>query len=415
MKKTKLYSLLSLFAKVMICRWRYHRVLQRLRGRPSGVKIKVLFIVSSTSKWKCQSLYDLMKASETFEPVIGLAVLDRDLSLSKDEMAAKLCADRAFYGRHGDKCVDMVDCETRAVKTPSDFGADIVFPQEQWGVLPGHDVYSMSRYALVCYMPYSIEAPVEARLYCQNGFHRLLFLEFMWSEKRAAYCRRFYHWWNRAGRMPGTGHTTLDLFYLKRSEPMTGELVIYAPHYSFNHPNHNPKIHLSTFTECGKQILEYAKAHSEIKWFYKPHPTLYRDLVDCGAWTKSEVDAYDKAWNDIGITCYDGDYQELFLKSRVLITDCGSFLFEYAATGNPVIRLIPDNVNTFPCPAAKPVCDQFYNVHSLDEMYNAFDLVIRDRKDPKRETRRKAAADCGLTGNYAAEKVIGLLERVIGG
>ncbi len=413
-KRTRIYAVVSLCVKVMICRWRYWRTLRRLRRRVANEKVKVLFIVSSTSKWKCQSLYEMMKASERFEPIIGLAILSRDLTLPSDAIKAHLESDRAFYERHGDVCVDMVDTADKSVKTPRDFGADIVFPQEQWGPLPGHDVLSMSKYALVCYMPYSIESPVEARLYCQNMFHRLLYLEFMWSRRRAEYCRRFYHWWNRAGKMPGTGHTTLDLFYLKRNESMTGELVIYAPHYSFNHTNHHPKIHLSTFTESGRQILDYAKSHPEVKWFYKPHPALYYDLVECGAWTQAEVDAYDKAWNDIGITCYDGDYQELFLKSRALITDCGSFLFEYAATGNPVIRLIPDNVNTFPCPAAKPVCDEFYNVHSLEEMYKAFDLVIRDRKDPKRESRQKAARDCELVGNYAAKKVLGMLKNELG-
>ena len=206
-----------------------------------------------------------------------------------------------------------------------------------------------------------------------------------------------------------TGHPALDRFNRESGrEPKVG-YVIYAPHFSFPHPLQEDFYTIGTFDWNGKQILEYAEAHPEIKWVFKPHPILRKILSEFGVMSKAEVDDYYARWEKIGLACYDSDYQELFLESRVMITDSGSFLPEYGSTGRPVIRLICAKNKHIPPKAARDVYDTYYNVRDLDEMYSAFKMIIEDRRDPNREKRLAAVRAAGLTGCDASTNIINYL------
>ena len=48
----------------------YAKIVKRIRCYPKDRKIRVLFWVYETAKWKAQSLYDEMKDSSDFEPIM---------------------------------------------------------------------------------------------------------------------------------------------------------------------------------------------------------------------------------------------------------------------------------------------------------------------------------------------------------
>ena len=147
---------------------------------------------------------------------------------------------------------------------------------------------------------------------------------------------------------------------------------------------------------------------------FKPHPILRTILPKLGVMTVAEVDAYYARWAKIAISSFDADYQELFLESRVMITDSGSFLPEYGSTGRPVIRLICAKNKHIPPLAAKEVYDTYYNVRNLKEMYAAFKLVIEDEQDPNREQRLIAVKKSGLCGTNASANIVNYLKEVFG-
>ena len=170
---------------------------------------------------------------------------------------------------------------------------------------------------------------------------------------------------------------------------------------------------LSSFLENGRQILEYARKHSEFNWVFKPHPLLYKELISRGVWTKEEVDNYYNAWNEIGRVCTDGDYICLFQQAKALITDCGSFLVEFPMTGKPLIRLIPKDLDYPLFPAYEELYDSFYTVRNLEEMYEAFAQVLERGEDPKKDRRLKAVRDLGLMGEKtSAERIMGKLREI---
>ena len=66
-----------------------------------------------------------------------------------------------------------------------------------------------------------------------------------------------------------------------------------------------------------------------------------------------------------------------------MITDCGSFLTEFAATGQPIIRLVnPENKQPYP-----PLYDTYYNMHNNDELKATLRKVLEKGIGGQRQLR----------------------------
>lgn len=404
-----------LAVRVALCRFRYWCLLRRIKARVADRPIRVLFLVSLTAKWKCQTVYDEMVKSGLFEPMMGLMVAN-DSVCSDAELSRKLDEDRRHYESRGNKCVRVVKTNPRRYLDLREFAPDVVFYQQPWGLPDIYQPWFVSKFALTCYVPYyvfdsSFDLNLDARLH----FHRMLWLYFVANEKWAEICRGAVSRLFSAMRVLPLGHPMLDRYLsCKKTNDLCGS-VIYAPHFSFRYPNHDTLLKISTFSELGCPILDYAKRHPEFKWVFRPHPVLRRDLVRSGMWTKEETDAYYAEWERLGRASYDGDYVDLFAESRVLITDCGSFLPEYAATGKPVIHLIPADRETRIRYPYDKVISTFYQVRSLDELQKTFSLVLEERKDPLLQQRQEEVSKAGLGTDYAAGKICAYLTRILKG
>ena len=70
-------------------------------------------------------------------------------------------------------------------------------------------------------------------------------------------------------------------------------------------------------------------------------------LIDNNVMTEQQAEDYYNEWDKIGLRYEHGDYLELFNKSKMLITDCSSFLGEYFLTENPVIHLISKDATPY--------------------------------------------------------------------
>lgn len=400
--------------RVLICRYRYFRTLKRLRSKE---KIRVAFLSMDTSKWKCQTIYELMAKSDRYEPFIALTITDEDYNHTDEVIEKRNEESRRFYENLGCKVEIACDVAKRQVFDAKKLNADIVFFQVPWGNFKGQRVWDVSKYALTCYMPYSVDVFRWSSKSARFDFHHmadfqmLMWGNFVWSEEYVKWYRSSQFRWEWAGCTIGAGHSSLDIFEIKKNKnEVPGNFVIYAPHFSFPWNDHNPIMNFSTFPWSGKMILEYAKKHPEMKWAFKPHPKLRERLSEIGFMTKAEVDEYYADWEKIGVTCYDGGYADMFFKSRAMVTDCGSFLSEYMPVGKPLIRLIPDNIKVGPCPVAEDYFKTFYNCYDKEEMMKAFNLVLEQGQDPLQEERISSCKKANLIGNYAAKNVMMFLD-----
>ncbi len=407
---------LALF-KVIVCCINYRKQLRRLRRMPKNEKIRVLFIVSEIAKWKEQKLYEAMEASGAFEPVVGISAWNRQLEhrCSNEKLLDIHNEAEAFFDKLGDRHVRTVIVENgkRVHLDLKIFKPDIVFYTEPWGPCEKQDPYTVSEFALTFFASYYVGDYCQLDLDCHLLVQRLVYGYFCLNGTMCKEYAKSLRFVVHSTRFIPTGHPGLDFFRGKCICAKKKGYVIYAPHFSFPNPN-VPDFgeRLSTFDWDGHEILKYAESHREMNWVFKPHPILKEWILDSGFMDQRGLSDYFSRWAEIGLVCEDGDYQELFLQSRVMITDSGSFLTEYGATGNPIIHLICNENKMRPIAAVKPVWDTYYQVHDLVSMYSTFRAVLEEGRDPNHEKRLAAVRAAGLTGCDASANIINYLSGV---
>ena len=409
---TRLRANLSYAWRVLKCKRRYARALNRIQAKSPDEKIKVLFVVCDVAKFKCGKLFEEMRDSGLFDPVIALSAWNQQSLLSDDQLEEEFSCAEDFFDRLGYHHVRTVETHPRVCCDFSELKPDIVFYSEPWGPCGKQDSESVSRFALTCFVPYYVpnygNFVVESQQPVPKFLYRYFTLPF-WAE----YFRGKSKWWDHTSKFVPSGHPALDFFSRQRDRKPKKNYIVFAPHHSIKHPQSTMPWFLSTFDWTGKPILEYARQHPEQNWVFKPHPILRKEVVVAGMMTKEEVDAYYAEWEKIGTVCYDSDYQELFLESRVIITDSGSFMTEAGATGRPVVRLISPENKLTPLPPSKKIYDTYYEVRTLDDMYRIFKSVIEDGLDPKREERHKAIEASGIWNTDASKYIVEYLRRLL--
>lgn len=396
----------------------YDKIVRRIKKYPHTRKIRVTFLVTETAKWKVQSLYNEMRSSKDFEPFVVLSAPIDDIKFYGEELKKKLDKDKAFYERMGCCCYTNFDFVSHKSHSLSIFSPDIVFYQEPRLFSPEENVAETAKFALCCDIPYAIRT-VGGGTVLQNTpfYHQLMYLQFPPTKAQSCFYRKELPEWKWAGTSYAVGHPILDRYEEIIDEPSCNEdrYVIYAPHFSFPVSGVKRIVTLSSFLDNGREILEYAKTHRQFKWLFKPHPLLYGELIRRRIWTREEVDAYYKEWEKIGEVCLDGDYIKVFKCSRVLITDCGSFLVEYPITGHPLIRLIPKEIDYPVFPIFNQLYASFYSVHNLEQMYLTFESVVERGEDPRKNERMKAVQELGLINKKSsAERIMEKLKQVCG-
>lgn len=403
-----------LILKTMKCAWRYRRLEKIAKRKPKDEKIRVLFIVSEIAKWKEQSLYEAMERSGEFYPIVGISAWNKQSGLNIDELESVHKRAEEFFDRMGDRHVRTVTIEDghKIYHDLSEFNPDIVFYTEQWSPCPKQHPFDVSRYALTCFLPYYVPDFGITQIDCHQQVERMSWTYFCLGESWAKLYRRSLLLTCHSNKFVVTGHSALDVFYEQRDRMPKVGYVIYAPHFAFPHPMQQEFYLIGTFEWSGMAMLKYAEAHPEIKWAFKPHPILRKLLSEFGVMSKAEVDDYYRRWERVGVACYDSDYQELFLESRVMITDSGSFLPEYGSTGRPVIRLMCDKNKHVPPKAAKDVYDTYYQVHNIDELHSVLKMVVEDGRDPNREIRLSAVSRAGLRSQNASDNIVRRLQSV---
>lgn len=372
------------FVCQIICRLRYIGVLRRIRRKAaSGVPIRVLFVVDNISKWKAQKLYDEMKHSPVFEPIVGLTL---GAGISFNSLSDRLSIELSFYKSRYCDVVALYDVNSGVDIPVSSLKPDIVFYQECCaGAKRGQCVFDVSKYAVTMYIPYSLEYGTVAAIYRKPNFQDLLFLNVCWNKEREKYLKGLSLPFSRAGKIVSLGYPFIDELLDGLSK--NGDYVIYAPHFSFPVKGVSRPLTIGTFMDTGLLILEYAQKHPEIKWVFKPHPGLRDELEKTGGWTRKEVDAYYLAWEKLGIACYTGDYPCYFARSKAMITDSASFLLEFAVTKKPIVWIVNKDHKHVATKLVEPLFNTYYRVVVNEGLYEILDKIIIDNQDPLRQVR----------------------------
>ena len=364
----------------------------RARGGP----VKVVFLVLENAKWNGDSLYKKLAESPRFQPQV-LVVVPKNADLSKN-------ADYQFFKDRKYDFAAISNLDDLRRQNP-----DMVFYQQPW-LLRAGGFYpaQVSKFALCFYFPYSISTTIELpRIWSEcKIFFRTLFRQFVFSsEVSDQFASRGIR------NTVAVGHPKLDAFGQPiGTNPWRDKdkfKIIYAPHHSFD----DGSLGWATFQWNGREILEYAKAHKETEWIFKPHPFFPRKAVENQIMTRDELCRYFDEWREIGQVCETGDYFDMFRTADLLVTDCGSFLTEWLPTGNPCIHLLSDDGRPKPRNFVQErSAAHYYKVKNLAELFDALEMLVRRREDPLGPGRKKAAA--GIMTN-SADNIFGELSEIL--
>ena len=357
----------------------YNKHIKKIRNKiKKGQKIRVAFYVND-SKWKSQKVFDLMTKDEHYDPFILVRKNDVDSTHTEFQTQEEIESIIDFYKSKGMPVYRAYDYQTNTFIPLSNFLPDIVFYSRPWCVAKKHFPEEVSSFALTCYIPYFISnSPnyIECDRWFQNELWRYYIIN---NEIYKEYSKTMP---NEGKNLKVVGYPLLEDYLNYNPDKANKTFVIYAPHWSVG----NSMIKYATFEWNGKYILDFAKKHPEIKWVFKPHPILKKQLITENIMSKKEVNQYWQDWDKIAITYEGSDYLDLFKQSRAMITDCGSFLAEYMPTQNPVILLRSKNATPYNVFAQK-VTEYYYSVWDLKELEQKLDEVIIQGDDPGKKKR----------------------------
>ncbi len=341
-------------------------------------KIRVGFWVTEEAKWVNSLLYEELKNDSHFEPFILLGNFSKPQGNDPVEHYKKT---RDFFKKNGMKIYNTYDTVKNEFKDLNKFKADIIFYQQPWMIPDSQKPDKTYKKSLLCYVPYCF--------YSMDSYVNYLakFQGIMWKYfVETNFHKNEYEKLYEAKNCIVSGSAKLDAYHsINKEKTDDKKRIIYAPHHSFNDGIHE----VATFRENGKFILELAEQYSDIEWIFRPHPLFIDRILKNSIMTEDEIKDYYDKWDKIGKISTEGNYYEMFYRSDALITDCISFLSEYAPTLKPVFHLRKDYQKDRFNNIVNKLDEGYYQIYSNGELEETFKKVIIQGDDYLKEKRKE--------------------------
>ena len=386
----------------------YSFALTKIRKKHrNNQKIRVGFLVSESSKWNAEELYNLLEKSDAFEPVILLTLLE-SVHQGIDNTRNKLNEYYDFFIEQGKCVVKVYDEKTREYLDLENFDVDILFYQQPWELPEIHQPNYVSEYAITCYFPYGLDI-FDLKL-VNIDFHEYLHTYFIPNEEISLLRQKY-----RTADVHNekiVGFPKLDIYRnLQREPELDKKTIIYAPHFSYDKKN---LLSIGTFDKFGTKILEFAKHHSEFNWIFKPHPALKKTLIEDKNFGEGFSNEYFSEWEKVGCVFDSGNYFEHFMNSDLLITDASSFLLEYLPTEQPIIRLVPKPERAKLNPFGSFLSSAWYKADSFELFEKLFGEIFLLNDDFLSDTRKNITNCFFDLKSSSSEKIMNYLVNILG-
>ena len=360
--------------------WKTQRNYEKKRRELSKNKerIKVVFLVAESTKWNGDSLYKLLEKDSRFSPIIVYIPLHTRINTDQtDDFHCQF-----FEARGYNFAAISSGAKVR------DYKPDIVFYQQPWllEMEPDLNPMNVSQHALCLYFHYGIVAASE-NLDDYSLFIKTLYRYFVFNATVKEHLKT-----KDIHNTIVTGHPKMDA-YLEpvKTCPWKDERkfkIVYAPHHSFKSSFLRLQLQWATFDWNGRELLEWAKAHTNTEWILKPHSHFRAAVIRNEIMNEAEIEEYYNEWNKVGAIYNQGDYFDIFRTADLLITDCGSFLTEWLPTGKPCIHLLTENeAQKNRSLVHENSSRHYYKVKNIEELEATMEMLVVRREDPLAKAR----------------------------
>lgn len=315
---------------------------------PEPKQIKVVFLVFYHEAWDALAgIHALMAADSKFE----VTVISIPRRFSLEAGFGEESEVSAYFDRHNVEHLRFnYEDSFAGLEKIKELAPDYVFINYPWqrNYQPGYRVEQLSEFTKVCYVPY-FSAPlvlerdregVAPHLYTQRS-HQLASLIFTQDKNiQLAYASTS----RGNSHVYLTGTPKIDALVNKvaqgaKSWPLANPgnfKMIWAPHHSYS----PAWLNFGNFATMFQDMLGFAQAHPSVDVLLRPHPLMFRTLLDRDVIPEAVLNEWLAQWNALPNTAVDADDDValLFGAADLMVTDGISFLGEYPlATNKPGI------------------------------------------------------------------------------
>ena len=311
-------------------------------------RIKVVFLTFYFEAW--DALADI-QAQMHADPRFDVTVISTSRRFTREAPFAEEDLVSNFFAEQGIEHLRFNDSDSfNDLERLRELAPDYVFINYPWqrNYPPGLRAELLAEFTKICYVPYFSlqmvlepdEVGVAPHIFEQRS-HQLASLVFT---QDAAVVDAYGTTSRGNAHVHLTGTPKLDSLMRQTLDgterwplPKNGNWrMIWAPHHSYS-PSW---LNFGMFAEVFESMLEYARNHRDLEIVLRPHPLMFKMLVDREVIAKAILDDWLTEWKALPNTAIDsdGDVAHLFAASDFLVTDGISFLGEYPlATGKPAI------------------------------------------------------------------------------
>ncbi|RII78728.1 CDP-glycerol glycerophosphotransferase family protein [Pseudomonas monteilii] len=169
----------------------------------------------------------------------------------------------------------------------------------------------------------------------------------------------------------------------------------------------------STFDLLAADILDAFASRPDLALIFRPHPLLWKKLTNLNILDEAGICSFKEELRARGIIVDErADHRHAFAASEAIMSDAGSFLMEYLATGKPVLYL--HNPHGLGVNEEGEILIRNYQVASTGAELNRFLDQLRLGNDPQGPARRAAIEDFfhGFDGQ-AGQRVVNVLKDLM--
>lgn len=390
-------------------------------------KVRVMFLVDDSSKFKLSTVFENMRASLIFEPfVVVFKLYCVDKSPEKEFFEEKHQEDIEEFKKQGYPVFDAYDSEGNIIDF-EEFCPDLIllgcisYMDAKNPIISSYYLYSKW---LVCYFDY--------------GINNTAYFDYHYNSPYIVSCWKHfsgtrYHFTEELRYSRYSGINTKYLGYpffdnykninssgSEESTEKESAIVIYAPHWSIDLVGNT--INASTFLESSKTVIELARRNKQVKFIFKPHP-LIKYLSVCGytnsSFTLDDYKNYISSWLSLdNCSIYEGyNYIELFKRASLLITDSLSFIGEWLPSMNPCIYLSNEDddskfMSRFDA-IGQAALSTYYIAKEESEIVSFFNSIVIEKRDPKYKLRENVIREFFPDIGGAGERIVKYIEKCL--
>jgi hypothetical protein len=358
--------------------------------------INVLFVCHEPALWSMfETVYHSMLEDQGFNPlVVTLPYKHWTLPEGhyKDAGMMDVCRLRKI------KVISGYNEENNEWLNPASLMPDYVFFQTPYTLYHKNwSVEQISMMARVCYIPYAtclFKGEIDDILHPASFFKYTGFIFKESPLSRDEFLKKFQEEvWLKETKVILCGHPKLD--YLNDDNNHIGKMfrrgtkkditrILWTPRWNTSEGNCH-------FFDYKDFFILFCKEHQDVDFTFRPHPLCLQNFLRTGELTESDLAQMERDFDNSQNMNLDkeGDYQDTFLASDILVSDISSMMLEYFGTGKPIVYT--HRIDVFN-ELGRKLSEGFYWVNNATELKATLEMLISGN-DPLSDKRKELKAE----------------------